>query len=190
MLASSRDEERNLHPRHVFIKKESNTTPRNTQMCVTHGDSFGGNYLKLGPPAKYYWQHINRVAEGRCREFNSFLLKTCSQEQPTDSFFFFFLTIIIFKRSSTPETYIFTTGTEMSHPTDGEKKEEKNSQVKITEEKLFKSLCKSRTNTGIKYLWAVIQSRPTSLLSTILSPFYSLAKIHCMSQVQHDQIFA
>lgn len=89
-----------------------------------------------------------------------------------------------FKTGSTLETNIFTTGTEMSRPTDGEKKGEKNSQVKITEEKLFKSLCKSRTNIGIKYLWAAIQSRPMSFLSSIHSPFYSLlAKIHCMSKV-------
>lgn len=49
----------------------------------------------------------------------------------------FFKTIVVFKGSSTFEMYIFTTGTEMSHPTDGEKKREKNSQVKNTEEKLF-----------------------------------------------------
>lgn len=49
----------------------------------------------------------------------------------------FFKTIVIFKGSSTFEMYIFTTGTEKSHPTDGEKKREKNSQVKNTEEKLF-----------------------------------------------------
>lgn len=84
---------------------------------------------------------------------------------------FFFFNYPIFKGSSTFEMYIFPTGTAMSRPTDGEKKGEKNSQVKITEENLFKSLCKSRTNIGIKYLWTVIQSRPMSFLSSIPSPF-------------------
>lgn len=55
---------------------------------------------------------------------------------------------------------------------DGEKKGEQKSQEKIREEKLLKSLCKSRTNIGIKYLWTIIQSRSCKVC--ILFFVYSL----------------
>lgn len=71
MLASSRDEGRNLHSPNVFINKGS-IQPQGTGRCVWDMDSFGGNFLNLGLTEKYQY-HAHKVAEGRCRTQQLFI---------------------------------------------------------------------------------------------------------------------
>lgn len=65
MLASSRDEERNLHSPNISVNTES-IKPQGTCSCAWDTECFGGNYPKLSLTEKYQYD-VHKVVGGRCR---------------------------------------------------------------------------------------------------------------------------